>query len=234
MTHQMPDVCLSMLVATSGRRTLDDTLASITAQIESGDEILVYFDTSGDAGDTARNRMMPQACGTHLVFVDDDDVLLPGALRWIRRFARENPGRIGIFRLNYGVEGPRSWSTEGDLWNTQTGMYVVPNVPGKVGRWGSPPDAPAGRQGDYTFICETVALQGEPVWCEEAIQDVRPERSRLRRLRYRLSLRTRMRSLFFDGSLRRRAFAGQPPAAARRSTDDRFADRSRHGAPEKG
>lgn len=186
---------LSILVATCGRRTLDKTLASITPQLESGDEILVYYDTSGDPGDTARNRMMPQARGTHFVFVDDDDELLPGALAAIRRFGVEHPSRIGIFRLNYGFEGPRSWSHQGDLWSTQTGMYVVPNVPGRLGRWGSPPGAPARRQGDYTFIVETVALQGDPVWCEEVIQEVRPVQSRFRRLRYGLALRTRARRL---------------------------------------
>src|SRR4051812_23750058 len=101
----MSDVSLSIIVATCGRETVNATLASITSQIVSGDEILAYYDTSGDAGDTARNRMMRQALGTHMLFVDDDDELVPGALEIVRAFARENPGRVGIFRVNRGLYG---------------------------------------------------------------------------------------------------------------------------------
>ncbi len=193
----MPEVHLSIIVATCGRPTLANTLASITSQLRSGDEIIVYYDTSGDAGDTARNRMMPQAKGTHLLFVDDDDELRPGALDAIRRFGEEHPGRIGIFRMNRGLYGPQ-WTRRGDLWNTGTGMYVIPNVPGKIGRWGSP-IAAAGRRGDYPFITETVALIGEPVWCEEIIQELKPEKSRWKRLRYKISLRTRLKRVMRAG-----------------------------------
>jgi len=188
------EIDLSIIVPTCGRESLDHALGSVTPQLEPGDEIIVYYDSSGDAGDTARNRMMAQANGTHLVFLDDDDELRPGALAVIRRFVSENPGRVGIFRLNRGLCGPQ-WTRPGDLWNTQTGMFVVPNVPAKLGRWASPPGSLPGRRGDYTFIRETVLLQGEPCWCDEIIQELRPEKSRLRRLRYRVALRTRLRRL---------------------------------------
>lgn len=190
------DVRVSVIVPTCGRPTLRNTLASITSQFESGDEIIVCYDTSGDSGDSARNRMVTQARGTHLVFVDDDDELRPGALSIIRRFAADHPGRIGIFRANR-LGGP-TWSKPGDLNESGNALYVVPNVPGKLGHWESPPGARPGRCGDYTFITETVALQGEPVWREEIIQEIRPEKSPWKRLRYRVALRTRL-----SGALRR-------------------------------
>jgi 2-polyprenyl-3-methyl-5-hydroxy-6-metoxy-1,4-benzoquinol methylase len=196
----VPEVAISILVATCGRPTLDGTLESIRPQLRSGDDIIVYYDTSGNAGDTARNRMMPQARGTHLMFVDDDDELRPGALDAIRAFARDNPGRIGIFRINLGLYGPVPQGPV-DLAHTATAMYVIPNVPGKLGRWGSPPDALPGRRGDYGFIVETVGFQGEPVWCEYVIQEIRPEKSRRKRLRYRIALRTRLKRVLLANGL---------------------------------
>jgi hypothetical protein len=97
-------------------------------------------------------------------------------------------------------------------------MFVVPNLPGRVGRYGPVPgvstdgkvrtDYPeyegyveaigsrSERLGDYRFIVETVALQTEPIWVPIVIQDVNPEESWLRRARYRLKLRTRIKRAF--------------------------------------
>jgi len=202
------DVRLSIVVATAGRPTLDRALASATRQMVPGDELVVVFDDSGDAGDTPRNRVLGSLRGTHVTFLDDDDVYRPGALEAIRRFARANPGRVGIFRINRGEYGTVWQEDARELAHTATAMYVVPNVPGRVGRFGRAPGLPPGRVGDLRFIVETVALQGDPVWCEDVTQEINPERSRLKRLRYRLMLRTRLRR-----ALRRPA----PPPPARRS-----------------
>jgi hypothetical protein len=158
-----------------------------------GDELIVVFDNSRDAGDTPRNRVLDKASGTHILFLDDDDAFKSGALEKVRAFARANPAKIGIFRLDLGPAGT-VWREESrTLMATATAMYVVPNVPGRVGRFGRVPGAPPGRLGDFPFIVETVALQGEPVWCEEVIQELRPEKSGLKRLRYAVRLRTRLR-----------------------------------------
>src|ERR671936_1149553 len=101
-------VTLSILLAAGGRATIHRTLKSIVPQLEPGDEVMIIRDDSGDAGDTPRNDPMPRARGTHLLFMDDDDVYVPGALARIRRFADENPGRIGIFKLEYVVR-TRRW-----------------------------------------------------------------------------------------------------------------------------
>ena len=197
----MPEPRLSIIVATRGRKTLKRTLRSISRQIRPGDELLVLCDDSGDAGDTARMKAMPRASGSHLAFIDDDDVYAPGALEKLRRFARENPGRIGIFKMKHPV-GTTHWR-EGEpvlrYSNVSTQTFLVPNVPGKLGRWQAGRPRPGGGEyaGDYVFITETVELQGEPVFVDEVTVLARPVRNPLRRgwiqLRYRARLRSRLR-----------------------------------------
>jgi glycosyltransferase involved in cell wall biosynthesis len=193
-------VTFSVIVPTTGRPTLGYALESIASQLEPGDELFVIRDDRGDWGDTARDDAIERATGTHLVFMDDDDEFLPGALATMRRFAKDNEGRIGIFRerrVLYGHGGEIRhvavmWRDR-DLDQTATPMYCVPNVPGKLGRFGGRSEDV--RRGDVAFMRETVALQGEPVWREEITFVVKPERSRLRDLRYRIALRTRLRRL---------------------------------------
>jgi glycosyltransferase involved in cell wall biosynthesis len=187
------DIRLSIVVATGGRATLDDALASATAQMRPGDELLVVFDDAGDAGDTPRNRVLDSLHGTHVMFLDDDDELLPGALDAVRAFAAENPGRWGLFQLDRGPSGVIWERGAMQLMAAATAMCVVPNVPERLGRFGRVPGAPAGRLGDYPFVVETAASLGDPVWCEVPFQVLRPEKRTLRRLRYRLALRTRLR-----------------------------------------
>jgi glycosyltransferase involved in cell wall biosynthesis len=199
----MADPTLSIIVATRGRKTLKRTLRSISAQVQPGDEVLVLCDDSGDAGDTARMKAMPRARGTHLAFIDDDDVYAPGALEKMRRFAREHPGRIGIFKMKHPV-GTTHWR-EGEAVlryaNVSTQTFLVPNVQGKLGRWreGRPRPGGGAYAGDYVFITETAELQGDPVVGDEVTVYARPIRNPLRllwvRARHRAALRTRLREL---------------------------------------
>ena len=185
----------SIIVGTAGRKTLKRTLKSITSQLEPGDELMLLRDDSGDAGDTPRNQSMHRAAGTHLLFMDDDDVYVPGAFAKMRRFADENPGRIGIFRMEY-TTGPKRWRVpELKNRNVSTQIFLVPNMPGKLGVW----EHRGTVHGDYTFIEETARLQGEPVFVDEVTVRVRPIRNPVRRLyvraRYRAALGTRVRRL---------------------------------------
>jgi glycosyltransferase involved in cell wall biosynthesis len=190
-----PVPTFSVIVPTKGRPSIHRTLESIVPQLEHGDEVIVVRDSTGDSGDTARNDGMSRARGTHLLFMDDDDVYVPGAFAAMRRFAAENPGRIGIFKVEY-VVGNRRWvDPELRFKNVSTQMYVVPNAPGKLGRWERHGRIP----GDYVFIEETVRLQGEPVFVDEVTVLMRPERNPLKRAiaraRYRAKLGARLRSL---------------------------------------
>jgi hypothetical protein len=69
--------------------------------------------------------------------------------------------------------------------NVAGSMLVVPNIPGKVGRWN------ARRGGDWDFIQETVALLGEPVFRDEVLEEIRPAG----RLKPWAVLRPRMKDL---------------------------------------
>lgn len=185
----------SILIGTGGRPTLIRTLKSIAPQLEPGDEVIIIRDDSGDAGDTPRNDAMPRSRGTHLLFMDDDDVYVPDALAKMRRFADGNPGRIGIFKLQY-VVGNRRWVDPVLRYkNVSTQTFLVPNVPGKLGRW----EADGRRAGDFCFIEATARMQGEPIFVDEVTVLARPERNPVKRAfvraRYRARLGTRWRSL---------------------------------------
>jgi glycosyltransferase involved in cell wall biosynthesis len=194
------DVHLSVIVPTSGRKTLRGTLESLVSQLEPGDEVIVLRDGAGDYGHSARNSAMPRAKGTHLLFQDDDDQYANGAIAEMRRFAREQPDRIGIFRMRY-PDGRLLWADpELRYKNVSTQTFLIPNVPGKLGRW----ETDGLRDGDYVFIEETVGLQGDPVFCDHVVTHVRSDRRPVRRrmqrllaplsrLRFRAAPRTRLR-----------------------------------------
>src|SRR5918999_78839 len=103
-----PAVTFSVIVPTVARPTLAGALASVSSQLEPGDEVLVLCNRDLDLGAKARNSLMARAQGTHLIFLDDDDEYVPGALATMRRWAAEHPGRIGIFRERL-VDGSLLW-----------------------------------------------------------------------------------------------------------------------------
>jgi glycosyltransferase involved in cell wall biosynthesis len=197
----MRDVTFSVIVPTRGRKSILAALQSITEQLEPGDEALVRCSRDEDFGNSARQSMIERARGTHLLFMDDDDQFADGALATMRRFAREHPGRIGIFRMRY-LDGRMIWTEPVlRLRNVSSQMLCVPNVPGKLGRWESP-EYP--RVADYEFVRATADLQGEPIFREEVVAHIRSDRRPLKRalkrvttpiaeLRYRTAPWTRLR-----------------------------------------
>jgi glycosyltransferase involved in cell wall biosynthesis len=194
LTEEKHVATFSIILATIGRPAVRRTIASIAPQLLPGDEVIIIRDDSGDAGDTPRNDAMPRARGTHLLFMDDDDVYRPNALAAMRRFAEENPGRIGIFRLQYAA-GNRRWVDPVLRYkNVSTQTFVVPNVPGKLARW----QRQGRTEGDFCFIEATVKLQGEPIFVDEVTVLVRPRNPIVQtwiRARYRAALRTRARRI---------------------------------------
>ena len=193
-----------MIVPTRGRRSLAATLDSVAEQLEPGDESLVRCTRDEDFGNAARQSLVERAGGTHLVFIDDDDQLARGALATMRRVAQEHPCRIAIFRMRH-LDGRVLWN-EPVLRerNVSSQMLLVPNVPGKLGRWENPGYA---RMADWSFISETAELQGEPIFREEIVAHIRSARRPLPRAlkrlwapvaaaRYNLAPRTRLRRAF--------------------------------------
>ncbi|MGZ4384540.1 MAG: glycosyltransferase family 2 protein [Gaiellaceae bacterium] len=196
----------SVVVPTSGRPTLLQALESIVPQLEPGDEILVVCSDDHDWGGRARNSAIERARGTHLVFMDDDDVFTTDALDSMRRFAREKPDRIGIFRMRYECwrhdrYGQVLWEKPELAWgNVGSPMLLVPNLPEKVGRWD-----PSVHWGDWSFIEETAALQGDAEFVDKVVARIRPDRRPwlVRQADVRLRIRPRLRTLDAKLGLRR-------------------------------
>jgi glycosyltransferase involved in cell wall biosynthesis len=197
-----PVPTFSVIIPTKGRPSLRHALVSAADQLEPGDELLVICNDAGDFGDSARNSALQRAKGTHLVFLDDDDEYVPGALASMRLFALAHPDRIGLFRMRYW-DGCCVWDDRGEFryGNVSTQNFVIPNVPGKIGRWDSSSflDVPGGdvQAGDWVFIKETVAMQGDPIFCDQMTvvfcPDRRPWPVRWQaRARARLALRSRL------------------------------------------
>jgi hypothetical protein len=182
-------IALSIIVPTIGRPGLSSLLKQVAAQLGPDDEVLVVGDgiqpearaqasildarvkyiehpngPCGDWGCKARNWAMPQANGTHLMFLDDDDECLPEALAVVRVRASAAPGRVLMFRMKNGDS--LLWANrEIRFGNVSTQMVVVPNNPERLGKWRSPYYG-----GDYWFIRECIELNPNPVeWCQDVI-----------------------------------------------------------------
>lgn len=129
-------------------------------------------DHTGDRGYQARTKGMLQATGTHLAFLDDDDVYVPGAIDTMRAHACDRPV---IFRMDDPFHGIIWRTPELTYGNVGTPMFLVPNDPDRLGAWepvefGRGP----GRGGDFHFITGCVDRMGTPVWRTEVICRVRP------------------------------------------------------------
>jgi len=167
---------LSVIVGTQGRPTLERTLDSIRPQLTDADELVVVhshevaYDPRGGRGGTEKMEGIRRATRSHLVFMDDDDVYVPGALDLMRDAACERPV---IFRMDGSTLGL------GVLWrepvlrytNVSTQMFVVPNQPDKLGVW---TPYQTGNGTDFSFLLGCVAKMGAPVWRDEIVAVLRP------------------------------------------------------------
>jgi glycosyltransferase involved in cell wall biosynthesis len=189
----------SIIIPTIGRETLKRTLRSV---MEGGfdalsDELLVIGDGPQPAarsivegfgsglilyretcrptrnmGASQRAAAMALSSGSHLLFMDDDDVYLPEAITTVRRIVGMDSERIHIFRMRSSI---KPWSI---LWkspecrpgNVGTPMFAVPNVKSLLGSWG--PE----RGSDFEFIRSTLKKWpgGEEsiAWRQETVAEI--------------------------------------------------------------
>lgn len=197
------DPTFSIIIPTMGRPTLGRAVASVQSQLLPKDEIIITCKTGdrhGATGHWGRNRGIAKATGSHLLFCDDDDAFLPDALHTIRQWAREHPGRIGLFRRQFNARVGLQWRVEGfQPGNLQAMCMCIPNVPGKVPRWREEADDPDQRLptwSDVMFAELSQTLQGQPcIFVDVVVGHERPESNPLLRLRYRLAPRARLREL---------------------------------------
>ena len=115
-------------------------------------------------GSAQKIRGMREATGTHLAFMDDDDVYTRAAGAAIRGAVTAQPDRVHVFRMR---NRDKVYSGPVESGKIGTPMFVVPREP--VGTW-------TGRYGeDIDFISETMRLRGdEPVFHPEIIASIRP------------------------------------------------------------
>ena len=140
---------LSIIIASSGRKSLQATIDSIVPQLTPGDELLVDVNDDAPWGHKARNRMMPRANPDNgLCFIDDDDTYKPGALNVMRNAFAKNPDIIHMFRMQY-EDGHLLWTLcEVIVGNVSTQMFVVPYSVAQKATWGDQ------YIGDFDFISD--------------------------------------------------------------------------------
>lgn len=87
-----------------GRRHLGDTVASVVPQLAHEDRLIIEMDwpLTMDFGNRARDRGAAMAQTTHIWFLDDDDIAMPGALDAMRAAIEEDPLTGWVFQVEAG------------------------------------------------------------------------------------------------------------------------------------
>jgi len=186
---------LSIIVPTPDGDGLEALLASVDPQLADGDEVLIVGDTherddqlswlaAAIEGRGAPYRFLPynaghhcwghcqinygltQATGDYLVFIDDDDVFTPDALRTIRqRIALLDTPRVLMFKFHCQRLG-RTLPERYEAVESAIGGHCIvpPNIPTRLGQWGER------YGGDFDFIRSTLDLWDvPPAWNDDVI-----------------------------------------------------------------
>lgn len=189
-------ITITLIIPTVSRPALVRCLFSISEQDwQPGDEVILvgdgpqpraralweHFQLPGhyrevpgpnrDWGHTPRNLVMPEARGTHLMALDDDDLFLPHTILTVREALAACPDRPHMFKMEGIPCGGRVWKDrEVRHGNVGTPMFVVPTA-GR--RWAAYPPYYGG---DHAFIRDTLELWPPDalVWRDEVICHVRP------------------------------------------------------------
>jgi glycosyltransferase involved in cell wall biosynthesis len=147
---------LTVIIPTMGRPSLIETLQSVVRQLHTGDEAIVVSDgfiqevgdicaafgpevrflytdvRTKNSGASQRDLGIAAAReGTHLMFLDDDDIYVCGALLTVRAAVERDEDAVFIFRMKYGEAAPQPglvlWADpEIRLCNVGSPMLVVP------------------------------------------------------------------------------------------------------------
>jgi hypothetical protein len=142
--------------------------------------LCTYAETMKHNGAEQRDCGIKAAWGTNLMFLDDDDIYMRGALAGVRSAVGSARGLPHIFKMQQGM----NTNFRGDLWRTErielgnvgTPMFVIPNTP-DLPKWGS---YDSGGH-DYEFIRDVVTsiYAGHVVWCPQSIAIVRPTEAQI-------------------------------------------------------
>lgn len=162
---------LSIIVPTVGRPTLMRTLESLLPQLHAGDEVIILRDDTGDSGNSPRDRA--RASGTHIWFLDDDDVAAPQALAYLRRMAAKNPKAMWVFRMLY-PDGEILWKERSlKPGNVGTPCILIPNNAGtpRLPNWTEANDELI--FSDIRWI-QAASRFFDVQWAEDVVAHIRP------------------------------------------------------------
>ena len=128
-----------------------------------GDPRIRYIEgpKTGDYGNARRGMGIRLATQDYLLFMDDDDEYVPGALKIIRS---QLNGKPFMFRMEHN--GGIIWRVPTAFpGNTGAAMFCVPNYPRLLGYWGR------GYTADDGFIRQTIELWGQEnvIWSGDVI-----------------------------------------------------------------
>jgi len=198
----------SVILPTISRPSLSRSIASVIDQLEHDDELIVVGDGRQDGaadvvesfqpanllyveaeqkgsrfGNAQRTFAMQLALGrsSHLLFIDDDDVYVHGALDVVRQ-ALDNadvPNAAHIFKATWGnghhAQGVTLWDTpEVRAGNIGSPMCVLPNRPYARSWFYCNDHGRNGITSDFGFLSAAIGECGGVEWHDSLVAIVRP------------------------------------------------------------
>lgn len=123
---------IAIVIPAMGRRHLGDTVASVVPQLSPEDQLIIEMDwpLTLDFGNRARDLGAAKAKTSHIWFLDDDDIALPGALEAMRAVIDDDPKTGWVFQVEAG--GRTLPDKEALQYSGGCQCYLVPN---QIPRW---------------------------------------------------------------------------------------------------
>lgn len=189
------DVRFTVVMPTCGRYSLKVAALSAMTQFVAGDSLFIISDgpidgvadtaaklgvgfiegpKTGHWGNEQRNLLLDRVAlgtvpGTHLLFLDDDDRLVPRVLSKVRARVAQEPDRLFLFRFLAPYRLAIWRNHQVVLGNCGTGNIVAPIGP-NLGRYGDR------YEGDYDFIVDTLArMKTSPIFSPLYLQCAQPQ-----------------------------------------------------------
>lgn len=163
---------ISFILPTTGRQTLQRTLASI--ETYPGDEMIVLRQSEplpNDYGNYSRNKGMDMASGDYLAFIDDDDMYVPHHREIMAKAIAENThSRPIIFKIKFNDNGRVIWRKP-EFWPQNFGSpcLLVPNTKSHLATWPTTGTKKVLRLGDFYFMDRLKWSRTHYIWRDEII-----------------------------------------------------------------
>lgn len=185
---------ISVIVPTMGRAELHHIFHRILPELGDRDEVIMVADRElpfwrehlpdwrfklfeldnvpeKNYGCLQRDHGLRAASGTHICYMDDDDMPSPSAISLIRSAIQSAPNAPHIFCM---LQKGRVVGIEQKFLSCHVGtpMFVHPNLGDRSPRW-NVDSAESMDYQDYEFMRQAVQILGTPVWHKEIISYVK-------------------------------------------------------------